>query len=68
MGMSPEEQAEFLEGLLSMDDVRFSGVFYRKLRGGSISKSVRTCLVDVNHHARVRAGERADFKVLEEVA
>lgn len=62
-----EEKTDHLEDLLTMDEVHFDGVFYKKLMGGNVSKRTRTCRVDVYHLAEVPAGERIDFKVLEDV-
>ena len=62
-----EKDAQHLERFLLMKEVRFTGVFYKKLMGGSVSKRVRTFLVDVYQRAHMPAGERLDFTVLEEV-
>lgn len=57
-----------LEALADEDKVEFSGVVYRKTRTGKIRERMTTFLVDVKNLVSVRIGERADFKVLEEVA
>lgn len=62
-----EEDLSDLEALLTQEEVRFEGVVYNRLRSGKIRKKMKAFLVDVKNLLRVRAGERVDFKVLEEV-
>ena len=61
-----DDESERLEDLKSSDDVTFTGVFYKKLRGGNVSKSTQTRPVDVVQLVPLHSGERVDFKVLED--
>lgn len=56
-----------LESLTDEGKVEFTGTVYRKTRAGKVRKRITTFLVDVKNLISVRIGERADFKVLEEV-
>lgn len=62
--VSDEEDVETLEHLQEEDEVSFSGIVYKKMKSGRVTKKVQTVDVDVKQLVSVRAGQRADFHVV----
>ena len=65
--ISETENTAGLESLLNDSEVRFSGIVYRKTRGGEVRGQTKSFLVDVKNVFTVSAGVRADFEIIKEV-